>query len=131
MLGDQTLHRLHRLFGPPQLVVRAGLLIQHLVVVLVGRILREQLIVERDRLQRSGRRQLLRAAGRRDREPIAVRGNRVLRGRTTFEILLRFRQVGDASRLGRLRPDVSILRSDLANLRLRQGHRSRLVRLRF
>ena len=53
--GDQALHRLHGLFGAAELVVRPRLLVEDLVVVLVSRVLGEQPVVERDRLERPGR----------------------------------------------------------------------------
>ncbi len=77
--GDEALHRLHGFFGPPQLVVRARLLVQHLVVVLVGRILGEQPVVQRDGLERGGRVRRLRTGRRRQARR---------RGRARFELLL-------------------------------------------
>ncbi len=52
--GDQPLHHFHGLLGTTQLVVRTRLLIEHLVAVRVGRVLRKQLVVQLDRFQRAG-----------------------------------------------------------------------------
>ena len=57
--GDELLHDLHGFDGAPELVVGARLLVEHLVVVLVGRILLEQAVVELDRLERTGARQIV------------------------------------------------------------------------
>ena len=56
----EELHRLHGLFGTPELVVRTGLLVDHPVVVLVVRVFGEQAVVERDGLERPGGRRLAR-----------------------------------------------------------------------
>ena len=51
-VADEPVHDLHGLFDPPQLLVGAGHLVEHLVVALVLRIFSEQLLVERDGLER-------------------------------------------------------------------------------
>ena len=57
--GDELLHDLHGFDGAAELVVGARLLVEHLVVVLVGRILLEQAVVELDRLERTGAREVV------------------------------------------------------------------------
>ena len=71
----EELHRLHGLFGTPELVVRTGLLVDHPVVVLVVRVLGEQAVVERDGFERPGGRRLAGRAGRHRRDGIP-RGRR-------------------------------------------------------
>src|SRR6202021_1652736 len=51
---DQLLHDSQGLLALPQLVVGARLLVEHLVTERVLRILREQLVVQLDRLERAG-----------------------------------------------------------------------------
>ncbi len=50
MLSDELLHHFHGFGGATQFVARPSLLVEHLVAVSVGRVLREQLVVQLDRL---------------------------------------------------------------------------------
>ena len=54
MLGDELRHYFHGLFGASELVAGSRLLVEHLVAISVGRVLREQLLVELDGFGRAG-----------------------------------------------------------------------------
>ena len=87
--GDQALHHRDRLVGAPELVVRARLLVEHLIVVRVVGVGREDLVVERDRLERTRRRsgRLLRA-GQLERDAPSRGRARGRAGRAPLERLL-------------------------------------------
>ena len=87
--SGQLLHDLHRFDGASQLVVSARLLVQHLVVVLVGRILLEQAVVELDGFERTGAFQVvLHAFGQLALQHVLHGGDALLLGSARFELLL-------------------------------------------
>jgi len=100
--ADQALHRLDRFFGAAELVIGPRLLIEHLVAVLVIRVLGEQFVVQSDCLERprgipvGGQRTGLQLACR------AVRRDFVLRRRAALKILFGLPSAGVIRRRGRV-----------------------------
>ena len=78
-----------RLDGAAELVVGTRLLVEHLIVVLVGRILLEQAVVELDRLERTGAREVVLDAFRQlSLQHVLSRRDALLLVRALLELLL-------------------------------------------
>src|SRR5262249_30734901 len=100
---DRALHGFHGLVGATEFVIRSRHLIEDLIVVLVIRVLGEQLFIESDRLKRALGSCLSAWYLRRRGDSIAACRNLALRSRTLLEFLIRFPVARARSRSGLVR----------------------------